>query len=73
MAQKDPLVEYTAEGERMFTALGRSIRAEVILHLFHAELAPPEDGGVPPELAPQAAPGGNGTSATSTRPRPAPT
>ena len=60
MAQKDPLVEYTAEGERMFTALGRSIRAEVILHLFHAELAPPEDGGVPPELAPQAAPGGNG-------------
>jgi preprotein translocase subunit SecA len=40
MAQKDPLVEYTAEGERMFTELGRAIRSEVVLHLFHAELAP---------------------------------
>ena len=40
MAQKDPLVEYTAEGERMFTDLGRIIRSEVVLHLFHAEIAP---------------------------------
>src|SRR4051795_12677196 len=40
MAQKDPLVEYTSEGERMFTELGRIIRSEVVLHLFHAELAP---------------------------------
>jgi preprotein translocase subunit SecA len=40
MAQKDPLVEYTGEGERMFTELGGAIRAEVVLHLFHAELAP---------------------------------
>jgi preprotein translocase subunit SecA len=46
MAQKDPLVEYTAEGERMFTELGAAIRGEVVLHLFHAELAP-ED---PPPL-----------------------
>src|SRR5581483_8441660 len=37
MAQKDPLVEYTAEGERMFTELSRAIRGEVVLHLFHAE------------------------------------
>jgi preprotein translocase subunit SecA len=42
MAQKDPLVEYTGEGERMFTELGRVIRGEVVLHLFHAELAPDE-------------------------------
>jgi preprotein translocase subunit SecA len=42
MAQKDPLVEYTGEGERMFTELGRAIRSEVVLHLFHAELAPEE-------------------------------
>jgi preprotein translocase subunit SecA len=42
MAQKDPLVEYTQEGERMFTELGAAIRAEVVLHLFHAELAPEE-------------------------------
>ena len=40
MGQKDPLVEYTGEGELMFTELGRVIRGEVILHLFHAELAP---------------------------------
>ncbi len=40
MAQKDPLVEYTADGERMFTELGRIIRGEVVLHLFHAELTP---------------------------------
>jgi preprotein translocase subunit SecA len=57
MAQKDPLVEYTAEGERMFTELGQTIRAEVVLHLFHAELAPQE---APPELAPAPGPGGNG-------------
>jgi len=42
MAQKDPLVEYTQEGERMFAELGRAIRSEVVLHLFHAELAPEE-------------------------------
>jgi preprotein translocase subunit SecA len=40
MAQKDPLVEYTAEGEIVFTELSRAIRSEVVLHLFHAELAP---------------------------------
>jgi len=40
MGQKDPLVEYTGEGELMFTDLGRVIRGEVVLHLFHAELAP---------------------------------
>jgi preprotein translocase subunit SecA len=40
MAQKDPLVEYTQEGERMFADLGRAIHSEVVLHLFHAELAP---------------------------------
>ncbi len=42
MAQKDPLVEYTAEGHKMFEELGRAIREEVVLHLFHAELAPEE-------------------------------
>jgi preprotein translocase subunit SecA len=42
MAQKDPLVEYTQEGERIFADLGRAIHSEVVLHLFHAELAPEE-------------------------------
>ena len=57
MAQKDPLVEYTGEGERMFTELGRIIRSEVVLHLFHAEIAPPDEGAAA-ELMPQ--PGSNG-------------
>jgi preprotein translocase subunit SecA len=58
MAQKDPLVEYTAEGERMFTALGRMIRGEVVLHLFHAELEPPDDGAQAQLLPQQATNGG---------------
>src|ERR1700747_3544464 len=40
MAQKDPLVEYTAEGHRMFEELNAAIREEVVRHLFHAQLAP---------------------------------
>jgi preprotein translocase subunit SecA len=43
MAQKDPLVEYTAEGERMFTDLGRAIRGEVVLQLFHVQFEFQED------------------------------
>jgi preprotein translocase subunit SecA len=50
-------VEYTGEGERMFTDLGRVIRGEVVLHLFHAELAPPDQGETA-GLMPQ--PGSNG-------------
>jgi preprotein translocase subunit SecA len=55
LAQKDPLVEYTSEGEKMFTELGRAIRGEVVLHLFHAELAPQDAG----ELVQQNQNGGN--------------
>jgi preprotein translocase subunit SecA len=60
MAQKDPLVEYTGEGEQMFTELGRVIRGEVVLHLFHAELAP-EDAQQ--QLAQQPGSNGGGNSA----------
>jgi preprotein translocase subunit SecA len=42
MAQKDPLVEYRSEGHAMFEDLGRLIREEVVLMLFHVELAPAE-------------------------------
>jgi len=38
MAQKDPLVEYTAEGHRMFEELNLEIREEVVKTLFHAEI-----------------------------------
>jgi preprotein translocase subunit SecA len=38
MAQKDPLVEYTSEGHRMFEELNFEIRAEVVQTLFHAEI-----------------------------------
>jgi preprotein translocase subunit SecA len=44
MAQKDPLVEYTAEGHKMFEELNATIREEVVLTLFHAELQPEEAG-----------------------------
>src|SRR5262245_29816060 len=43
MAQKDPLVEYRGEGHAMFDELGRLIREEVVLTLFHVELAPEEE------------------------------
>ena len=38
MAQKDPLVEYTSEGHRMFEELNLEIRDEVVRTLFHAEI-----------------------------------
>ena len=38
MAQKDPLVEYRAEGHAMFEELGGMIREEVVLTLFHAQI-----------------------------------
>jgi preprotein translocase subunit SecA len=40
MAQKDPLVEYRAEGHSMFEELGLAIHEEVVQLLFHAELEP---------------------------------
>ena len=73
MAQKDPLVEYTQEGEQMFTELGRIIRSEVVLHLFHAELAPQEQGGRQLGWCRSRVPAATATSATSTRRVPAPT
>ncbi|HWQ22673.1 MAG TPA: preprotein translocase subunit SecA [Gaiellaceae bacterium] len=54
-AQKDPLVEYRAEGHAMFEELGRTIRQEVVFTLFHVavtieepqlEPAPVRDGGL---------------------------
>ena len=58
MAQKDPLVEYRAEGHMMFEELGRAIREEVVGTLFHAELAPEEATGLSP--AGMAGDGANG-------------
>ncbi len=51
MAQKDPLVEYTAEGHAMFEELSVAIREEVVSLLFHAELAPEEAQALEEELA----------------------
>ena len=39
-AQKDPLVEYRAEGHSMFEELGGLIREEVLMLLFHAQIEP---------------------------------
>src|SRR5918912_1013418 len=64
MAQKDPLVEYTSEGEAMFREMGGAIREEVILHLFHAQLEPgdAEDLGQPavPPTTPNGGRNGDG-------------
>jgi preprotein translocase subunit SecA len=39
-AQKDPLVEYRAEGHAMFEELSGLIREEVLMLLFHAQIEP---------------------------------
>jgi preprotein translocase subunit SecA len=39
-AQKDPLVEYRAEGHSMFEELGVLIHEEVVMLLFHAQIEP---------------------------------
>ncbi|HJU46993.1 MAG TPA: preprotein translocase subunit SecA [Gaiellaceae bacterium] len=54
MAQKDPLVEYRAEGHAMFEDLSRVIREEVVLTLFHVELAQEDAEQLQPAQAPQA-------------------
>src|SRR5262245_38588542 len=41
-AQKDPLVEYRAEGHVMFEELGGLIREEVLMLLYHAQIEPRE-------------------------------
>jgi preprotein translocase subunit SecA len=41
-AQKDPLVEYRAEGHAMFEELSGLIREEVLMLLFHAQIEPQE-------------------------------
>jgi preprotein translocase subunit SecA len=58
MAQKDPLVEYTAEGHSMFEELNASIREEVILHLFHAQLQPEDAAELQAAQEAQAVDGG---------------
>jgi preprotein translocase subunit SecA len=54
MAQKDPLVEYRAEGHVMFEELSRLIREEVVLMLFHVELAPADVDQLQPAAQQQA-------------------
>jgi preprotein translocase subunit SecA len=55
LAQKDPLVEYRAEGHIMFEELGHVIREEVVLTLFHVELQQNEaEQALRPVEAPQA-------------------
>jgi preprotein translocase subunit SecA len=58
MAQKDPLVEYTSEGHIMFEELNVAIREEVVLHLFHAELAPEDAAELQQAQEAQAVDGG---------------
>ncbi len=54
MAQKDPLVEYTAEGHEMFEELGGAIREEVVFTLFHVQIEPQEAQALVEQPAPSA-------------------
>jgi preprotein translocase subunit SecA len=54
MAQKDPLVEYRAEGHVMFEELGQTIREEVVRYLFHVEVERDEAQQLTPAEAPRA-------------------
>jgi preprotein translocase subunit SecA len=54
MAQKDPLVEYTAEGHDMFEELGGGIREEVVFTLFHVQIEPQEAQAFVEQTAPSA-------------------
>jgi preprotein translocase subunit SecA len=52
MAQKDPLAEYRAEGHAMFNDLRNTIREEVVLTLFHAQVELDEGAGQSAALEP---------------------
>jgi len=54
MAQKDPLVEYTAEGHEMFEEIGGGIREEVVFTLFHVQIEPQEAQAFVEQPAPSA-------------------
>jgi preprotein translocase subunit SecA len=54
MAQKDPLVEYTAEGHKMFEELSGAIREEVVFALFHVQIEPQDAQAIVEQTAPAA-------------------
>jgi preprotein translocase subunit SecA len=58
MAQKDPLVEYTAEGHVMFQELNAAIHEEVVNTLFHAQIEVEEVDQLQQAQAAQALDGG---------------
>ena len=49
VGQRDPLVEYRRQGQRMFEEMQRTLRHEVVEALFHAEPVDPEDLEEPTE------------------------
>mgnify|MGYP001996446525 FL=1 len=53
-AQKDPLNEYKREAFIMFEAMLTNMRQTVTMALSHVELRQPDEGPVPPEVAPAA-------------------
>jgi preprotein translocase subunit SecA len=52
MAQKDPLVEYRAEGHAMFEELGAIINEEVVRYLFHVQIEREDADRLQPAQAP---------------------
>jgi preprotein translocase subunit SecA len=58
-AQKDPLVEYRAEGHEMFERLGQTIREDVVSLIFHAEVEPDDASALALEADPNGSGNGN--------------
>ncbi len=49
VGQRDPLVEYRRQGQRLFEEMQRTLRHEVVKALFHAQPIDPEDLDQPAE------------------------
>ena len=60
LAQKDPLVEYKAEGYRMYVEMMEAVQADFVRYLFHLEVARREDNAAGPRPVRLVYSGGDG-------------
>jgi preprotein translocase subunit SecA len=70
--QRDPLIEYKVEAARMFDDLQSSVRAEVVMAIYHLQIrqqAPPPPPPTQAAFAPQKDGATNGTNGASRRPQ----
>jgi preprotein translocase subunit SecA len=70
--QRDPLIEYKVEAARMFDDLQSSVRAEVVMAIYHLQIrqqAPPPPPPTQAAFAPQKDGATKGTNGASRRPQ----